>query len=900
MTAYPTAIMELFGERKLTPARELRMDYWHLSRLLVLLTLVAWGGFLNCQRELAATDLSEARVVFLAGDYETAAATAQEAVTAGTWHEGWPRLLIELQLLRGEYPEALTTYETALQRYPSSLQLRMLGIEVYRFNNKPEQAIVEQAQIFELLQRSPSRYSGSENLVTAGRYFASRGEDAKKILELFYDRVRKNDPKYVDAYVATAELALEKQDNVVAAEAIEKGLQLDSKNPYLYFLAARAWADTAPEKAEEGIRNALTINPRHIPTLLFQVENRISGEQYQSAAELLDIVEKVNPKLPELWAYRAVLAHLKGDTPGETECRRKGLEYWSGNPAVDHLIGKQLSQKYRFAEGAKYQQSALDLAPDYLPAKFQLAQDLLRTGEDTVGWELAKSTHEEDGYNVVAYNLMTLHDAMKGFQILRRGNFVVRMEKREAAIYGEEVLKLLDEAASTLCAKYQTTIDQPVVVEIFPRQQDFAIRTFGLPGGDGFLGVCFGRVITMNSPASQGEDPANWKSVLWHEFCHAVTLAKTNNRMPRWLSEGISVYEERLKDPSWGQQMSPSFRGMILGEDLVPISQLSASFLSPKSPQHLQLAYFTSSLAVEYLIETHGLDVFNRILVDLSIGMPINETLSRYAGSLDVVDEEFMRYARAKARDYGCRFDWGRDDLPSGTDPIQWQAWLEKHPDNYWGLRGLATAWQRQGDLVQAAETLKRVLSLFPPQVVETDTVLQLAAIYREANNVAEEQKMLEILRTNESAGFAQLVRLMEVQKEQSQWAEVEITARRTLDVNPLLPIGHERFVEANEQLNQEAKNVWSLQALAQLNPVDPALLHFRSAKAWLAQDDKVRAKRAVLLALEEAPRYRAAQDLLINLNAESESFSEAEELPPESSEAVPSAAAQQKNEDDA
>ncbi len=48
---------------------------------------------------------------------------------------------------------------------------------------------------------------------------------------------------------------------------------------------------------------------------------------------------------------------------------------------------------------------------------------------------------------------------------------------------------------------------QPVIVEIFPQHKEFAVRTFGLPGADGLLGVCFGRVITANSPASQGEHP---------------------------------------------------------------------------------------------------------------------------------------------------------------------------------------------------------------------------------------------------------------------------------------------------------------------------------------------------------------------------------------------------------
>ena len=65
-------------------------------------------------------------------------------------------------------------------------------------------------------------------------------------------------------------------------------------------------------------------------------------------------------------------------------------------------------------------------------------------------------------------------------------------------------------------------------------------------------------MITANSPASQGEHPANWEAVLWHEFCHVVTLSKTHNKMPRWLSEGISVYEEAQEDASWGW-LNPNF-----------------------------------------------------------------------------------------------------------------------------------------------------------------------------------------------------------------------------------------------------------------------------------------------------------------------------------------------------
>ena len=41
------------------------------------------------------------------------------------------------------------------------------------------------------------------------------------------------------------------------------------------------------------------------------------------------------------------------------------------------------------------------------------------------------------------------------------------------------------------------------------------------------------------------------RAVLWHEFTHVVTLTATKNKMPRWLSEGISVHEERQARASY-------------------------------------------------------------------------------------------------------------------------------------------------------------------------------------------------------------------------------------------------------------------------------------------------------------------------------------------------------------
>ena len=120
--------------------------------------------------------------------------------------------------------------------------------------------------------------------------------------------------------------------------------------------------------------------------------------------------------------------------------RRSALAPWAANPEVDSLIGRKLAQKYRFAEGAAYQRKALALDADYLPAKIQLSQALLRLGEEAEGWKLVDEIFAADGYNVVAYNLMTLRDRLARFRTLDEDGIVVRMDPREADLYGPRVL----------------------------------------------------------------------------------------------------------------------------------------------------------------------------------------------------------------------------------------------------------------------------------------------------------------------------------------------------------------------------------------------------------------------------------------------------------------------------
>ena len=827
---------------------------------------VFWALWLGVGPSFAA-EFEEGRKLFLTGRYDECAALASKEAPNSWRDESWDLLQIQSELARGKYAKALKSFEVAKLKSPESIRLRLLGRDVFRFNGRGQDADDEFAIIEQILP-TLRRPLSAENRLALGRYFLLRGSDPRKVLDQFYDTVVKERPSFADAYFATAELALDKQDDALAISSLEKApADLLTHDPRAHYLRARAYSAADRKNSAAEIDAALTINPNHVESLLLRVDHLIDSERPEEAEAFIRRVLEVNPSEPRAWAYRAVLAHLRGDSAGEQAGRKAALEQWATNPQVDHLIGRKLSQEYRFAEGAAYQRRSLEFDPNYLPAKTQLCQDLLRLGDEEAGWKLADELFARDGYNVLAFNLVTLRDRIAGFRTLKAEGLMVRMDPREAELYGDRVLSLLRTARETLGRKYGMIPSEPIIVEIFPQRKEFAVRTFGLPGAEGFLGVCFGRVITANSPASQGEHVSNWEAVLWHEFCHVITLHKTRNKMPRWLSEGISVYEETKQNPAWGTPLNPKFREMLLADSLTPLSQLSSAFMAPPSPLHLQFAYFESSLAVEFLVERAGLSALKEILDDLGSGIPLNESLpSRAKMSLVELDRGFLQFARKKAESVAAQATWEEVDLPADADSKVIEAWLEKHPNSFSGVQRLAARLVAERKWVPARAAAERFKGLDPSYVGPENAYMLLATIFKNTSDEAAERAILEEIAVRSGDAVPAFQRLIELDEPVGDWKGVATNAQRWLAVNPLIPAPHRSLARASERTGDRETAIRSYRSLLLLDETDPAGSHYRLAKLLSEAGNPIEAKREVLKSLEEAPRFLEAHRLLLSL----------------------------------
>jgi len=818
-------------------------------------------------------NLPPVRQLLLSGRYDLVARLCESAISRGQPSVEWRlmryRAMSALGYTSDAFEEAKRLLETAYGKQLRTLvEVRRLALSI----GETEFASDLLTRINEAALAMPEKDRTASDLVALGEAAIALGADPATVLEQYFDRAKKIEEGYLDAYLAAGELALDKSDFARAAKEFQAGLKFSASHPDLHYGLARAFFPGDRQRAIKSLLEAIERNPHHAGALLLEAEYLIDTEHYDEAEQIIAQVISKNATEPRAWAYQAALAELaRNDEAEADEARENALIDWEGNPEVDHLIGRVLSRNYRFAEGAGHQRQALEKAPDFLPSKIQLAHDLLRLGDEERAWELADEVAEADAYNVLAYNLTVLRDEMKSYVTLQSPEFTIRMPREESEIYGDRALEILNEARDLLCKKYGLDLDHPVLVEFFPHQQDFAIRTFGNLGGGGILGACFGTVVTMNSPGGLAAQRNNWEATLWHEFCHVVTLTVTKNRMPRWLSEGISVYEEIQRNPAWGEHMSLTYRSMILNDDaLTPISELSSAFYSPESGTHLMFAYYESAQVVEFLIDGWGEEAFRDILRDLADGVLINDAISRHTGPMAELESAFAAQMKNLAEAYGSQVEWEPPEAMQLFDAMgvptldAAEARLRRNPKAWWAQKLVTEKLLADQQWQLAADSAQKLIDIFPAAVDGDGTGYALrAAALRGLGDAEGEAATLRELASRSAEAWTAYDRLMELDLEAERWPELEKNTRQARAINPFSKRLHYCAGCAHEALDRKEEAVTSFEKLLTLKPANPSEVRYRLA--GLMRDDQPEvARRHLLDALADAPRYRDAHRLLL------------------------------------
>lgn len=802
------------------------------------------------------------------GEYDLVARICEMAIKRDQPSPEWRLLRLRALIAMGQGEAALQESAEFMTKLPDNLSLLLLRHDLARQMGRSDLIKDTLSKFNEAAKKKPLKDRDAVELVAMGRGALVFGADAQKVLANYFDPAKRKDPKAAQPYLTAGELALEKEDFARAADEFRKGLKEHGETAALRYGLARAFESSDREKAAENLKRVLEINPKHEGALLVRAEQLMGAEKFIEAQAAIQAVIDVNEGSPEAWALRAAIASILVDEKQSKTARESGLKSWPNNPVVDQIMGRCLSRAYRFAEAADYLRASLKCDPGYLPAKVQLCHVLMRLGREDEAWKLAEEIRKEDGYNLQAHNLGLLEKEVAKFVTKSFDDFIIRLPERDWNVYGERALTLLREAKGVLCERYGLTLDRPVLVEFFPSQQDFAIRTFGNLGGQGILGACFGSVVTMNSPGGLAHGRNNWESTLWHEFCHVVTLTVTKNRMPRWLSEGISVYEEAQRDPAWGMNMSAEYRKMIVEEEaLTPMSQMSSAFLNPKSDDHLMFAYYEASMAVKFLLDRFGKAKFQGILRDLAAGKRVNDAITANTAPVEKIEKDFAIHMEAEAAAYGRALDWKKPS-PEEVNPLDdssFAEFLKKNPTNHWALMKSADDMLESKEWKKAAEIGQKLIELMPEDLSTTGGYIIKAKALRQMNLLDQEAELLRYFAARASDAMPIYLRLIELDTQANRWPDVLINASRATALNPFLKSPQQSIAHAFEATGQVDAAIAAFSRVLVLDPDNPADVKFRLAKLLRGKDDEA-AKRHLIDALVLAPRYREAHRLLLEM----------------------------------
>jgi len=126
------------------------------------------------------------------------------------------------------------------------------------------------------------------------------------------------------------------------------------------------------------------------------------------------------------------------------------------------------------------------------------------------------------------------------------------------------------------------------------------------------------------------EDDLEWgRDAIVHELTHVLVGHLTFSCLgdvPTWLNEGLAVYSEGELDTYSQQQLEDAIRN----DTLLTVRSLSAGF--SEVANKATLSYSQSFSIVKFLVETHGQEKMNALLVALRDGNTVDDALMQTYG----------------------------------------------------------------------------------------------------------------------------------------------------------------------------------------------------------------------------------------------------------------------------
>jgi tetratricopeptide (TPR) repeat protein len=670
----------------------------------------------------------------------------------------------------------------------------------------------------------------------------------------WFRRAMAENPADHRSKVRWGDLFAASHQNSEAMNIYREVLDEDPGNAFALLGAARVLVDSFEDAANQFLDPLLTgavpDDGAAIGALLLVARVSLESGDYGAAASALEQADKLIaaagwPPL-DLYALRAAADLLNGDDGDWAEQALDFNPHYGGIYAVPaHFY--VITRRYR--DAIDLYQQAVDIEPGLASAHEQLGINLLRDNQVTRAREHLERAYQLDPFSPRSVNTLRLLDSLSNFRLVDDpptldGDVpvILRLHKDEADVIAPYAIELTRRSIDVFTKRYGFALREPVIIEMYPDHEDFAVRTAGMPGL-GILGATFGYLLAMDSPSGRSPEEFQWGSVLWHELAHVFTLEATDHLVPRWYSEGISVFEEWRSGPNPGVRIPMSVYKAMQQDRFLPVAELDEGFMRPSYPDQVIVSYMQAGLVCDYIARIHGEHQLRELLEAFRSGHKTGQALRLVFGmDPDDFDTAFNTFVAAEYNEILEQLDaWART-----------QAAIGARLDN--------------GDWDKVLELAGELLEIMPHYTEPDSPYLSLARAHNELDQRAAALQALETFWRVGGYDPGALKRLSDWLVEDGR----DDTAIEVLhSINLVDPLDADLHGELGDLLLAAGRAEEALQeyeiAMA-LAPHDMATAWYRLASAQHTLGNNEASQASVLQALDVAPNFRPAQRLLLKL----------------------------------
>jgi tetratricopeptide (TPR) repeat protein len=773
-------------------------------------------------------------------------------------------ILAHLAIEKGRYEDAAAALQPAAHRAPLSDPALELALMDQRLGRTAAATELLTGLFRQSADNGPS-------LLRAGRAAAALGR-ARDANSLFRAAAAHGSDPAIDT--AWGALFLEKYNRREAVKSFQQALTQDPEWAPAHAGLARALADDDPPAAAAAATRALEIDPLLADAELLLAELELDNTRYEVARERIGRVLAANPSHLDARALAAAITYVRGDRQAFDAEVKQTLAMNPQFGGIYRAAAELAARNYRFEEAVGLARESVALDPTNARAYAGLGMHLMRTGDEPQARQALDRAFRIDPYDVITYNLLALLDTLDKFVEIREGDIILKLDPDEASVLREYAMPLAQEALKTLSAKYRFTPKGPILVEIFPKHDDFAVRTAGLPGMIGALGACFGRVVTLDSPRVQGKPPGSfsWQATLWHEITHVITLQMSNQRVPRWLTEGISEYEEARGRPDWGSEMDVTFAMALERGKTLKLADLNSGFTRPDT---IALAYFEASVLVDHIVRTYGEAKLQALVRSYGEGMTGSEAIEKTIGvTLDQLQASFDKSLDARfgslrtalrpvpgATTPGAA---GAGGGRAGTPSLEaLRSAAAANPGTYAAQLAYGGALAAAGDRA-AFRLLEQAAALVPTAIGEDSPHAIMAKLAERLGDTARAMTEYEAVLAQDHTTVEAARRLAALAEKPTARPSLKLAYSRIVAIDPFDPVAHSGLGSLAMKDNQVEMAVREFKAALAIGTADLAAAHCDLGEAYILARRPAEAKAQALAALEIAPSYERAQELLL------------------------------------